>query len=40
MGVVQSVGRGAMKVIIEIATATKIDTRRKVPAWEESVGQH
>jgi hypothetical protein len=36
MGVLKSTDNGGRTVQVEIATATKFDTRRTVPAWEEN----
>lgn len=36
MGVLKSLDGGGRTVSIEIKTATKFDTRRTVPAWEEN----
>jgi hypothetical protein len=36
MGVVKSVESGGKVVNIEVSAATKIDSRHKVPAWEEA----
>ncbi|HEY9792799.1 MAG TPA: hypothetical protein V6D22_20525, partial [Candidatus Obscuribacterales bacterium] len=36
MGVVKSVESGGKVVNIEVSAATKLDTRHKVPAWEEA----
>jgi hypothetical protein len=35
MGVLKKVEDGGRTVVVEISAATKLDTRRTVPKWEE-----